>query len=746
MDPQQRIMLEVAYDALDHAGLAREQLAGTRMGIFVGVHGHASDYLLLQNANLDALDSFSGTGAAHNLLAGRLSFLLDTHGPAMVVDTACSSSLVALHLAIQSLRLGELSSALVGGVNLILTPNFTIAASRMHMLAPDGRCKAFDCRADGFVRSEGCGVVVLKRLSDALANRDAILAVIRGSAINQDGHTNGITAPNGLAQRRVIERALADAGVTGEQISFVEAHGTGTALGDPIEIEALSATIGVSNRDAEPCYVGSVKTNIGHLEGAAGIVGLIKASLVLKHGEIPPNLHFTELNPHIKIAGTRLKFPQSVETWKPTNTPRLASVSSFGWSGTNAHVILEEPPADAARLQAPAHDVRVLAISARSSEALAAMTQRMRDRLRDNPPIDIDDLCFTAAVRRSHHEYRLAAVGRSVTDLANGIDAAVEGRIATASAAPPRIAFVFPGHGAQWSGMGRSLLVTEPTFRDAIMRCDAAIRDEAGWSLLEQIQSPPDATRINDVQIAQPALFAFGVALAELWTSWGIMPGAVVGHSMGEIGAAHVAGAISLEDATRIICRRSQLLQQVAGQGGMLLVELSLGDAQQAIAAFEGQLSIGAVNGPRSTVIAGDHGALERISAILTARDIFCRIVKGSPPGHSHHVEPFVRTLRADVAAVQPRMARIPIYSTVTAEAQRGELFDAHYWVRNFREPVRFLDAVRGLLRDGFRHADRNEPASDSLVNGARYRSGGTGEANRNRRQRLPRGNRVAFT
>ena len=490
MDPQQRILLEVAYDALDNAGTTRERLSGSRMGVFVGVHGHASDYLLLQNENLDELDSFSGTGSAHNLLAGRLSYLLDTHGPAVVIDTACSSSLVALHLAVQSLRLGELSSALVGGVNLILTPNFTIAASRMHMLAPDGRCKAFDQRADGFVRSEGCGVVVLKTLADAIAGGDAILAVIRGSAVNQDGHTNGITAPNGLAQRRVIEHALADAGVAGVQIGYVEAHGTGTALGDPIEVEALAATLGAPNDNAGPCFVGSVKTNIGHLEGAAGIAGLIKAALVLQHGEIPPNLHFTGLNPHIKLTGTRLKLPQSVEAWPQTSAPRRAGVSSFGWSGTNAHVILEEAPASAARAQAPAHDIRILPISAHSPEALAATARRMGERLRAEPPINVDDWSFTAATRRTHHACRLAVIGRTAADLANGIDTALDERSAPAAASgAPRIAFVFPGHGAQWAGMGQALLRTEPVFRDAIARCDAAIRAEAGWSLLEADRS-----------------------------------------------------------------------------------------------------------------------------------------------------------------------------------------------------------------------------------------------------------------
>jgi acyl transferase domain-containing protein/acyl carrier protein len=631
--------------------------------------------------------------------------MLDTHGPAVVIDTACSSSLVAVHLAMQSLRLGESTSALVGGVNLILTPNFTIAASRMHMLAPDGRCKAFDVRADGFVRSEGCGAVVLKKLSDAVADGDSILALIRGSAINQDGHTNGITAPNGLAQRQVIESALADASVSGHSIGFVEAHGTGTALGDPIELEALSATIGKQHAGADPCYVGSVKTNIGHLEGAAGIAGLIKTALTLHHGEIPPNLHFTGLNPHIRIGGTRFKFPTAVEKWQSTG-PRRAGLSSFGWSGTNAHLVLEEAPAharNAGTAASAAKQIRVLTMSARSGESLAATARLFHERLSSDTPADLDDLCFTAAVRRTHHEFRIAAVGRSAAALAGEIEAALKAGIGSRkSARAPRIAFVFPGHGAQWAGMGRALLDGEPVFREAIMRCDAAISLEAGWSLLEQIRAPAESSRFDAVEIAQPALFAFGVALAELWRSWGIAPDAVLGHSMGEVAAAHVAGAISLADATRIICRRSRLLQQVAGRGGMMLVELSADEAQQAIAEFDGQLVIGAVNGPRSSVLAGDHHALEKVAMTLGSQDVFCRIVKGSPAGHSHHVEALKQTLLGEIAPVKPIATDVTIYSTVTARAEGGEFFDAYYWARNFREPVRFLDTVRALLQDEF--------------------------------------------
>jgi acyl transferase domain-containing protein/NAD(P)-dependent dehydrogenase (short-subunit alcohol dehydrogenase family) len=703
MDPQQRILLEVAFEALDHAGMTRDAVTGGKMGVFVGVHGHASDYLLLQNENLEELNSFSGTGAAHNLLAGRLSYTLDTHGPAVVVDTACSSSLVAVHLAMQSLRLGESTSVLVGGVNLILTPNFTIAASRMHMLAPDGRCKAFDVRADGFVRSEGCGAVVLKKLSDAVADGDSVLAVIRGSAINQDGHTNGITAPNGLAQRQVIESALADASVAGHSIGFVEAHGTGTALGDPIELEALGATIGKPHVSAEPCYVGSVKTNLGHLEGAAGIAGLIKAALVLHHGEIPPNLHFTGLNPHIRVGGTRFKFPTVVEKWQSTG-PRRAGLSSFGWSGTNAHMILEEAPAQARNADAePSADLHVLTMSGRSAESLAATARLFHERLGSVSSADLDDFCFTAAARRTHYDFRLAAVGRSAAALRTEIKAVLEGDVASRKpAAAPRVAFVFPGHGAQWVGMGRALLDSEPVFRDAMMRCDDAIRLETGWSLLGQIRAPDESSRFDEVEVAQPVLFAFGVALAELWKSWGVLPDAVLGHSMGEVAAAYVAGAVSLADAARIICRRSRLLQQVAGRGGMMLVELSADDAQQAIAGFDGQLVVGAMNGPRSSVLAGDHHALEKVAATLGARDVYCRIVKGSPAGHSHLVEPLKQTLLGELASIKPVATDVAIYSTVTARLEGGGVFDARYWVRNFREPVRFLDAVRALLRDEF--------------------------------------------
>jgi acyl transferase domain-containing protein len=579
MDPQQRLLLEVAWDALEDAAQTREGLAGSATGVFVGAHSHASDYLWLQYLRPDTMDAFVGTGTAHNLLAGRLSYFFDLHGPAVVVDTACSSSLVAVHLAVQSLRLGESDLALAGGVNLILAPHFTIAASRMNMLAPDGRCKAFDHRADGFVRGEGCGVVVMKRLSDALAAGDPVVAVIRGSATNQDGHTNGITAPNGLAQRAVIEHALKDAGVVAHDIGYVETHGTGTSLGDPIEIEALGASVGRPSPDGAPCFIGSAKTNVGHMEGAAGIAGLIKAAIVLRHAEIPPLVHFTRLNPHIEAEGTRFRFPTEATPWPSNGRVRRAGVSSFGWSGTNAHLVLEEAPLAPARVGGGHEEALVLPVSARSEGALIALVGAWQARLAGARGSELRDLCFTAAVRRSHHDRRVAAVGRTGPELSSGLEASLAARAALPTEGALRVVFVFPGQGSQWLGMGRSLLREEPAFREAIERCDAAIAAEAGWSLIAELQAAPEASRLRDIDVVQPTLFAVEVALAELWRSWGILPDAVVGHSMGEVAAAHVAGALSLEDATRVICRRSRLLRGISGRGAMAVVELSVEEA-----------------------------------------------------------------------------------------------------------------------------------------------------------------------
>jgi acyl transferase domain-containing protein/acyl carrier protein len=701
MDPQQRLLLEVAWDALEDAAQNPSRLAGSPAGVFVGVHSHSNDYWTLQAENPASLDAYAGTGTSHSVLAGRLSYLLDLHGPSLAVDTACSSSLVALHLAAQALRARECDLALAAGVNVILAPEFTVAASRMQMLAADGRCKAFDERADGFVRGEGCGVVVLKRLSDAVAAGDPIRAVIRGSAVNQDGRTNGLTAPSGRSQEVLIRRALELAGVAPAEIGYVEAHGTGTPLGDPIEMEALGAVLGPGR--AAPCLVGSVKTNLGHLEGAAGIAGLIKAVLALQHGSVPAHLHFHRLNPLITMP-PMLAIPTSLSPWPAGHDRRWAGVSAFGWSGTNAHVVLGEAPAVVAAAPAAARDVVLLPLSARSESALVALARSYSEVLAGSERLE--NLVYTAAVRRAHHEHRLAVVGRSADDLREALieylargshPAVIAGRNRKA---PAPVVFVFPGQGSQWPGMGRRLLVQEKVFRESLERCDAAIRREAGWSVIERLTATD--REIDGIDEVQPALFAVSVALAALWESWGIRPGAVIGHSLGEIAAAHVAGALDLPDAVRVICRRSRLLHRLSGRGAMAAVDLTLEEARAALAGLEDRLGVAVSNGPRSTVISGDPAAIETVLARLRERNVFARLVKVDVASHSPQVDEITPELMRDVAGIRPRTESLPIYSTVTGRRIDGAILDAAYWTRNVRQPVLFGAAMAQVLEAGF--------------------------------------------
>ena len=701
MDPQQRLLLEVAWDALADASQSPSRLADSAAGVFVGVHSHSNDYWTLQAESPASLDAYAGTGTSHSVLAGRLSYLLDLHGPSLAVDTACSSSLVALHLAAQALRARECDLALAAGVNVILTPEFTVAASRMQMLASDGRCKAFDERADGFVRGEGCGVVVLKRLSDAVAAGDPIRAVIRGSAVNQDGRTNGLTAPSGRSQEALIRRALDLAGVGPEELGYVEAHGTGTPLGDPIEMEALGAVLG-SGRGA-PCLVGSVKTNLGHLEGAAGIAGLIKTVLALQHASVPAHLHFRHLNPHITMPAA-LAIPTILSPWPAGRGRRCAGVSSFGWSGTNAHVVLEAAPPVADAAPAAAGDAALLPLSARSEAALAALARSYCEALAG--PERLENLVYTASVRRAHHEHRLAVVGRS----ADGLREALTEHLARGShpaviagrnrKAPAPVVFVFPGQGSQWPGMGRRLLVQEQVFRQSLERCDEAIRHEAGWSVIAQLTATDGD--LDGIAQVQPALFAVTVALAALWQSWGIQPGAVVGHSLGEIAAAHVAGALDLPDAVRVICRRSRLLHRLSGRGAMAAVDLTLDEARAALEGLEDRLAVAVSNGPRSTVISGDPAALETVLARLRKVNVFVRLVKVDVASHSPQVDEIVPDLQRDLVGIKPRSGTVPIYSTVTGRLIDGATLDAAYWTRNVRRPVLFGSAVEQALEAGF--------------------------------------------
>ena len=713
MDPQQRLLLEVSWEALEHAGQVPDELSGSQTGVFVGISSY--DYSRLQFSDPARIDAYAGTGNAHSIAANRLSYVLDLRGPSIAVDTACSSSLVAVHLAMRSLRNGESDLALAGGVNLILSPELTVSFSQARMMAPDGRCKTFDSRADGYVRGEGCGMVVLKRLTDALREGDGILAVLRGSAMNQDGRSNGLTAPNGPSQQAVIRQALKDAGVSPAQLGYVEAHGTGTPLGDPIEVQSLRAVLPDRRSAKQTCALGSVKTNFGHLEAAAGIAGLIKVVLALNHEEIPPHLHLEKISPHISLDGSSLEIVTERRPWPRGSTPRLAGVSSFGFGGTNSHVVVSEAPripvAHEPDREPESGPVRLLPLSARSAEALRSLAQDHKDFLMaegSGSAVSLQDICYTASVRRNHHDHRLALVGQSHEEIIEQLEAFLRGEarsgMSTDRKAPGhrrKLVFVFPGQGSQWVGMGRELMGHEPIFREALERCDMAMRKHTDWSLLEELVADEAQSRMEEIDVVQPALFAIQVALADLWRSWGIEPDVMVGHSMGEIAAAHVAGALTLEDAVSVICRRSQLLKRVSGQGSMAAVELSTEQAQHALTGYEDRLSIAVSNSPTSTVLSGDSAALREVTDRLQAQDIFCRLVKVDVASHSPQMDSLRPDLLQALEGLQPGPATVPIYSTVTNALSDGLEFDSLYWVRNLRETVRFSPAIQHLLSEG---------------------------------------------
>jgi myxalamid-type polyketide synthase MxaE and MxaD len=710
MDPQQRLLLEVSWEALQDAGQAPERLAGTKVSVFIGVA--TNDYGRLQWDDLERIDAYSGTGNAMSIAANRISYFLDFRGPSLAIDTACSSSLVAVHLACCSLRNGESTLALAGGVNLILSPAIAINFTKAGAMAPDGRCKTFDARADGYVRSEGAGIVVLKPLSKALADGDPIYAVIRGSAVNQDGRSNGLMAPNPLAQEAVLRDAYRQAGVSPAEVHYVEAHGTGTLLGDPIEAKALGAVLGVGRAPGRPCAVGSVKTNLGHLEAAAGVAGLIKVALSLQHREIPPSLHFKTPNPHISFDDLSLRVPTALTPWPAAAGPALAGVSSFGFGGTNAHVVLQEAPPDmsgvaGAERKTGAH---LLPLSARDPQALRTLVRAYQDLLAaPAATAALPNICYTASVRLGHHDHRLAVTGDSPAQLTDSLEAFLGGESRPGlscgrkpSARRRKLAFVFPGQGGQWLGMGQRLVEQEAVFREVIERCDQAMRPYGDWSLRAELAATDHAmSRLNEIDVIQPATFAIQVALAALWRSWGVVPDAVVGHSLGEVAAAHVAGALSFDDAVRVICHRSRLVKATIGQGAMAAVELSVEEARRVLAGVEDRVSVAASNGPSSTVLSGDPGVLAGILEQLQRDDIFCRMVKVDYASHSPQMEPLRGDLLRALEGVQPLPERLPVYATVTGEIAHGTEFDALYWAKNLREPVLFSTAVQNLVKDG---------------------------------------------
>ncbi|MEM9155469.1 MAG: acyltransferase domain-containing protein, partial [Cyanobacteria bacterium P01_F01_bin.33] len=681
----------------------------SRTGVFVGMS--SSDYAtaLGQALEIRDIDGYFGTGTAFSVASGRLSYLLGLTGPSLVVDTACSSSLVALHLACQSLRWRECELALAAGVNVLLQPEGHINFAKARMLAPDGRCKTFDASANGFTRSEGCGTIVLKRLSDATANGDRVLALIRGSAVNQDGRSSSLTAPNGPSQQAVIRQALHSGGVNPDQVDYIEAHGTGTELGDPIEVDALGAVFGTKAERDRPLTLGSVKTNVGHMESAAGIAGAIKAILALQHEAIPPHLHFKTPNPH--IAWDEFPFEVTDRPWPRSDRRRLAGVSSFGFSGTNAHVVLEEAPLPpepkAADVERPQ---QVLALSAKTASALEATVARYQERLADES-LNLADFCFSANVGRAHFSHRLAAIADSPETLQAQLQAWQQGEATgglftgqVAGDRQPKIAFLFTGQGAQYSGMGRQLYETQPTFRAALDRCDELLQPYLKRSLLEIIYPTTDADKelIHQTAYTQPALFAIEYALAQLWQSWGIQPDVVLGHSIGEFVAACLAGVFSLADGLKLVAERGRLMQALPSNGKMAAL---LTDRDRVAAALDGieGVEIAVLNGPQNTVISGTEAGVDAAIAKLQSQQFAeVRQLDVSHAFHSPLMEPMLAEFERVASTVTYAPPKLGLVSNVTGDYIGDEAATAAYWCRHVRQPVQFAPSLETLKQRGY--------------------------------------------
>ncbi len=709
LDPQQRLLAEVTWEALEDAGIAADQLAGSPVGVYVG--GFTIDNLVNEFSlqNRDAISPHTSTGVSLGMLANRVSYLFDFRGPSVTIDTACSSSLVALNYACRDLWSGECSLAVAAGVNLMLRPEFPIAMSKGGFLSPDSRSKAFDARANGYARGEGGGVVVIKPLDQAQAAGDHIYAVIRGTGVNQDGRTSGITVPNPEAQESLIRKVYNDFDILPDQIAYIEAHGTGTPVGDPIETGALGRALNKGAAARRDILIGSVKANIGHLEAAAGIAATIKAALILHNRKVPPQINFETPNPNIPFADLGLKVPVSLEDLPQTQGPQSVSINSFGFGGANAHAVLAVAP-DVIPLAKRAFDSQrpcLLPISAKNPDALTALATAYRDQI--GATADLTAMASAAAQRRSHLSQRLAILASDAQTTEARLTAFLDGTPdigvitgRTAAAEPREVVFAFTGMGPQWWAMGRALYQSHTVFRMAVDAADQAFKAVSGWSILAEMLADEDASRMAENQIAQPANFVLQVGLAALWRDWGIRPAAIVGHSVGEITAAYVAGALSLEDAASVSFHRSQSQQKMAGLGGMLAASVSADVAAELLTLFPGKLSLAAINAPSSVAIAGDLAALGELSALLDEEGIFNRMLTVEVAYHSHQMNGLEAELKAALKGLKPRPPAVPLWSTVTGQQVRKTSHDAEYWWQNVRQPVRLADAIRSLGQDGY--------------------------------------------
>ncbi|MDN5202950.1 SDR family NAD(P)-dependent oxidoreductase [Fulvivirgaceae bacterium BMA10] len=712
IDPQQRFLLEVTYETLEDAGIKLENFSGTKTAVFMGVF--MNDYWDVQTSSLqrEQISPHVPMGVSLTSIANRLSYVYNLKGPSVTLDTACSSSLVGVHLACRSIWSGESELALAGGVNIILRPESSIMMSKGNFLSPDGYCKTFDSRANGYVRSEGCGMVLLKPLSQAEADGDHIYATILGSAVNQDGHTEeGFTVPSLDSQMDMLKTAYEDAGINPAEVSYVEAHGTGTPVGDPIETNAFGNVIGLNRKKGDECLIGSVKTNIGHLEAAAGIAGLIKLTMVLKNGQAPMNLHFVNPNPKIPFDKYKLKVPTKTESLKKYSKQLIGGVNSFGAGGTNAHIVLQnylQPNSSKKETYPKKIKTQLFILSGKSLSALKDNVKIYVDYLSDTEH-DLREICGSAASRRSAMDHRLSIAADSKEALTDSLNAFLNDETRTgmtyqkpSKTFVPKMGFIFSGQGPQWYAMGQQLLKSSPLFRDIVLKIDKLFSKVADWSLLDEMNKDEANSRVSETRIAQPAIMAIQIGLTELWKSWGVIPEGCVGHSIGEVAAAYAAGALSLEQAVEVIYHRSRGQHKATDKGKMLAVGLPVEEVRPLFKEYEQVVSIAAINGPNLLTLSGDAEPLEHIAEELDRKDIFHRFLKVNVPFHSHHMEPLKQELIASLSHLKPARAKKALYSTVTGNKEDGSHLVSDYWYKNVREPVYFTNALQSMIDDGY--------------------------------------------